>query len=485
MVTRKGSVTVSEITVPRDIVEGKHTATMQREEGKYQHSADANLGKVIWNLEIDPGKGRGQTSAEILNEKYKDLQKEREKNPYTRLVAAKRHVAISKTSDAVIAKHLPGSRLHRLKKNLLKNLEEFPLFQELHLRPASFTAETLEELKRHVHDHAERLLSKFDATGWQVLQKCIPIQEPIAGRTKQNSDYRNTFIRLGDMRPWTEFPTFDTIEAFTKSMPQLKRIMHEVLIENGARGKWFEEIFNDPGYFPSNEESSLSRNFQPFFAELSALIRLACRGFPSAATVDYGGIAQDSKWVAIGGGKCAMKRRNSGNPRDKVPDLVSYSTNGDYLHLVSKPGQTGFPARETQCLIVGDFKMATKFKHSMLLSSMGKEDKEAQKVVNQIHDYMDMSNNRYGYIITQNELIMFRRRDVPAGSGRWGQVDFSQSIPVSTKKGKINAMIVLWYFHVKYAVMDLDGGWELESCYLNCPEELRGTSGGAAVAQKA
>ena len=98
--------------------------------------------------------------------------------------------------------------------------------------------------------------------------------------------------------------------------------------------------------------------------------------------------------------------------------------------------------------------MVTKFQYSML-SARDTVEPEAQKEMNQIHDYMDMSNNKYGYIITQTELIMFRRRDTPVGN--WGQMDFSQSIPVSTKKGRLNAMMILWYFPVKYAVMGLDG----------------------------
>jgi hypothetical protein len=69
---------------------------------------------------------------------------------------------------------------------------------------------------------------------------------------------------------------------------------------------------------------------------------------------------------------------------------------------------------------------------------------------------------------------MFRRRNDPPE--KWGQLDYSPSIPVSTKTGTINAMMVLWYFHVKYGVMGLDGGWELPSFYHNCPQELLGKS---------
>jgi hypothetical protein len=110
----------------------------------------------------------------------------------------------------------------------------------------------------------------------------------------------------------------------------------------------------------------------------------------------------------------------------------------------------------------------------MLFKRRGIFSMSANRVVDQIHDYMDMHHNRYGYIISHNELIMFRRRD--ASVEKWGQLDFSPSIPITTKKGKLNAMMVLWYFHVKYAVMELEGGWRLDSTYDDCPTSLLGTS---------
>lgn len=487
MVMRNGSVTVSKITHPRDAVEEKHGTAVNGENQVHQRTADAESGKTISNLKTDPGKGSTRQSAEILKDQYKDLKNSPGKYPYSRLIAAKRPAATSRTSNAVIARHLAGSRSDRLKKSLLKRYREFPPFQELLLSPATFrfTAETMEELEWYIHDHADRLLSRSDATAWQTLQKYISIQEPIAGKTDRNSDYHNTKVSLKDLRHWIDFPTFDTIEKFSKSIPQLKHLFHEVLIDNAARGKWFEEVFKDPGYFPSNEESSLSRNLQPFFAELSALLRIACVGFPNAESTGGGGVAPDSNWVTFGGGKCAMKRRSTGTPKDpeKIPDLVAYWTNGDYTHLKPTRGQPGFPANQTQCLIVGDYKMATKFEYAMLLRAMDKPLLEVQRVMNQIHDYMDMSNNKYGYVITQTELIMFRRRDSPAG--KWGQLDFSPPIPVSSKKGTINAMMVLWYFHVRYAVMGWDEGWKLESCYVNYPENMRGESVSVALDKEA
>ena len=171
-----------------------------------------------------------------------------------------------------------------------------------------------------------------------------------------------------------------------------------------------------------------------------------------------------------------MKRREKGVPGQKVPDLVSYWTDGDDSHSAAKKGKP-HPALKEDCLIVGDFKCSTKFKHSMLIKKPGLELlKEAKKVVFQIHDYMDMHHNRFGYVIGNNELIMFRRRDSRAKA--WGQLDFSDPIPLNTEIGQLNGMMVLFYFHVKYVVLEEDGGWKLPSTYHNCPSKYLGKSVG-------
>ena len=78
--------------------------------------------------------------------------------------------------------------------------------------------------------------------------------------------------------------------------------------------------------------------------------------------------------------------------------------------------------------------MAGKFHRDMLIAACGQGKKgEVQKVMNQIHDYMDMHHNRFGYIITEKELVMFRRRDEGGG---WGRIDFSpKPIKIQAPKG--------------------------------------------------
>jgi hypothetical protein len=82
---------------------------------------------------------------------------------------------------------------------------------------------------------------------------------------------------------------------------------------------------------------------------------------------------------------------------------------------------------------------------------------EATKVLSQIHSYMDRSDARYGYIVTDEELIFFRRR----GTG-WGQLDVSPPIPhKGTDKDPLNSLYVMFYMHWKYARDD--EAWRLRA----------------------
>lgn len=108
----------------------------------------------------------------------------------------------------------------------------------------------------------------------------------------------------------------------------------------------------------------------------------------------------------------------------------------------------------------------------MLAERSERTDPELQFVMNQIHDYMDMHHCRFGYILTETELIMFRRREE---NGEWGLMDYSQPIPRNAPaENQLNSMMVLWYFHVKYGCMNKEPGHELKSTYPTCPAQLGG-----------
>ena len=328
------------------------------------------------------------------------------------------------------------------------------------------------------------MLAIRDKTAWEILCDGQSLQQSIKGKSRKTSKYDNTSIDMKDLRHWENFPTRTEIKNFIKENKTLCQLFFSYLIPDGEGKLWYHDVVNESGNMPANEEISLAQNLRPFFAQLSALLKLACCGFGdsnwygselSQRSWIEGVVAGGKNWVTIGGGKCAMERRVGGNPEHKIPDLTAFWTNGDFSHLNAKRNTPGFPASSTACLIVGDFKMAEKFQRKMLIPKIvtGSPNwlADAQNVVYQIHDYMDMHNARYGYIITHDELIMFRRRE--SLQEIWGQLDFSEAVPLRAERGKINAMMVLWYFHVKYAVMDLDGGWCLPSYYHNCPEAFK------------
>jgi hypothetical protein len=123
-----------------------------------------------------------------------------------------------------------------------------------------------------------------------------------------------------------------------------------------------------------------------------------------------------------------QRRNDRGNPARKDPDRVSFWTDGQLARCSSEDTGPTLGAKEiSSSLIVEDYKMNGKFQSRMLRDIVEKKPNtsswvEGQKVMNQIHDYLDMHGNRYGYIITETELVMVRRRDEERSS-RWGQMD--------------------------------------------------------------
>jgi hypothetical protein len=320
--------------------------------------------------------------------------------------------------------------------------------------------------QQELNDYKDKLfraIKRFHEpkTGWELLQREWATVEP-RGDGGKNTNYLNTQIQLSDIKLWPKFPTFDDIFAFSKSTALLKENFHELELPVIADDQhWSDQYFKGLNLPPAFAETNVVEVMYPFFRQLNALLRLAT----------YEGPTGKGNWVVIGGGKGAMERRFGGTPERKDPDRATFWTDG--TNAVGDPrSRKSQDATNIPCLLVGDYKMASKFSQKMLLEACEKENHvEAQKVLNQVHDYMDMHHDRFGYIITEVELVMFRRRN---DNEKWGQIDFSPAIPIHAPEGSLNALMVLWYFHIKYVVMNLEEGYKLPSFYHNCPKELGG-----------
>lgn len=277
-----------------------------------------------------------------------------------------------------------------------------------------------------------------------------------------NTDYRNTKVDLRDLKEWKNFPTVNDIYLFSKSTTLLEANFHKAELPVIAGDKrWYDRWFDGSPMSSCLAEINVVEMLSGFFLQLNALIRLA--------SYEKG---KKSSWVMVGSGKAAKERRRGGTPEKKDPDRVAFWTDGECARTSEDDYGPSQDSKNIPCLLVGDYKMTGKFNEEMLKKALkGKNLAEPQKVLNQIHDYMDMHHNRFGYIITEKEIVMFRRRD---HQERWAQVDFSPAIPIHAPEGKINALMVLWYFHVKYAVMNEGDGYRLHSFYHNCPEILGG-----------
>jgi hypothetical protein len=141
-------------------------------------------------------------------------------------------------------------------------------------------------------------------------------------------------------------------------------------------------------------------------------------------------------------------------------------------HAVRKrPDHSGYkydPANEGKDVtlwnrVPGDAKLSRKITREMFPPD-GKrfrpasKNVEARKVLNQIHGYMDQHEARYGYIVTDQELICFRRN----GSG-WGQLEVGPAIrhdvKPDRKSGVLNSKYVLFYLHWRVANDDSPEKW--------------------------
>ena len=277
----------------------------------------------------------------------------------------------------------------------------------------------------------------------------------------KNTEYIDTSIDLDNLREWDDtFPTFQEIYEFSKSTDLLIERFHTANIGDPVGHVNFHNRFVDPMQPMVLCEEDLAAIANKFFDHLNLLLQLATRP------------KKGDNYIHIHGFRPARLRRTGGSSSRKKPDKTSFWFDGAHARRsFDEHYEKPLPATHIPCLIVGDYKLNGKFRYRMLAERAQANNDELQNVMNQIHDYMDMHHCRFGYILTEIELIMFRRRDE---NEKWGFMDFSRPIPRNAPENELNAMMVLWYFHVKYAAMNVEPGYRLESAYKNCPPGMGG-----------
>jgi len=286
-------------------------------------------------------------------------------------------------------------------------------------------------------------------------------------------------ISVSQLRPWPKFPTYQDVQTFAQQFEGGDW-------EEALRGMLGSEILEDRPFIPDH----FNETRHPFFAELNNLLRLTSSS-PKTSVVN-------DNHIEIGPARNAKLCRPGSTNHDS-PEFGAYWTDGRYPRT-GPSDRSAPPAKpqEVPCLMAGEYRHSREFKYShiagFLLSDferilrnqlgdymdqhgindgfLGKTGETFQRgdlkepvgdvptVINQVYDYMDMHHNRYGYVMNEAELIMFRRRE---DKGRM-LLDVSGPIQIHKEPETLNATMVLWYFHVKYAALNKTG-WYMSSSH--------------------
>jgi hypothetical protein len=180
----------------------------------------------------------------------------------------------------------------------------------------------------------------------------------------------------------------------------------------------------------------------------------------------------NERHIMIAGGKSATAG-NSEAGISSEPDRASFTAptrifqSGEdpqeslLIYCFSNLNNKG--AKERQNIIPGEIKVWYKFRRDFLDATEIKDGvvvpdyskrAQAEQVLTQIYQYLNERHSAIGYLITDQELICIRRLRKERFGIRYGVLDISPSIPLSVKRGKLNAKLALWYLHHKYAVKE-------------------------------
>ena len=284
---------------------------------------------------------------------------------------------------------------------------------------------------------------------WNLMKKPIKHLNEHSQKSGQNSDYKGRPIELKDVHIWKDFITVHDVEALWENNDDIKpHFLKNMKTEDSDRCLWGEPVAG--GMY---NEMCLERQWSSIHNQFNLAFELCAKAEQKTDKPIYVqmGDGQNAEWISSNAEVHAKRKR---------PDYASY--------LYSDSAQfEGESPKHVFNRIPGDAKQFRKMSRAMLPPNGSKYrptnvNREARKVLSQIHGYMDQHEARYGYIVNNEELIFFRRRDTG-----WGQLDISEAIrhdvEADAATGVLNSKYVLFYFHWKIARDDSDNGWRLGS----------------------
>jgi hypothetical protein len=237
------------------------------------------------------------------------------------------------------------------------------------------------------------------------------------------------------------FPTFEALRQYA-----IKEGVWDRLQENIASQDWYR-VLSTIGW-ALNSETILEMMLKTHFD----IVNLALE-----RTITNG------KHIMIQGGKSATK----GNFEESLktePDRASFlapATNegGLFVYCLTELDRKG--SKKRQNIIPGEIKLYYKFRRDFLDATVKTKHAivpdwtargQSEQVFTQIYQYMNERHCAVGYLITDQELICVRRKRESRHGLKYGVMDIAPPIPLSIRNGELNAKLVLWYLHHKYAV---------------------------------
>jgi len=319
---------------------------------------------------------------------------------------------------------------------------------------------------------------RSEADFFSVATPLLYLQKPIKylksdndERGGTNSSYEAPLVKARDVKIWQNFMANGELKQMINN-PKWRCVITKPFTKKELQ----RLIWDEPELGGNINEMTFEILWSQIYSTLN-LIHLKCRQKET-------GFEHPTR-ILIGNGDCAQKITKEPY-QNYVPPKNAGSKRPDYAAYEFVPGSNQYTKHGRKSIenrVPGDAKLFRKIRRSMFPPDGAEYNKtrtrEVEKVLTQIHDYMDRHEARYGYIVNDEELIFFRRR----GTG-WGHMDISEGIRHDTNgigpECKISTTkLVLFYFHLVIAPHEKN--WKLPSCRSmiglrpHLPREAKGT----------